>query len=92
MSGEETKLRRTATGRVVSDKMEQTITVLVERQVRHPLYGKYVKRSKKMHVHDPEQSGKIGDVVVIEECRPLSKTKSWRLVKVLERPEIRQPA
>ena len=84
MSGEQAKLRRTATGRVVSDKMEKTITVLVERQVRHPLYGKYVKRSKKMHVHDPEQACKIGDYVVIEECRPLSKTKSWRLVKVLE--------
>ena len=87
MSGEQAKLRRTVTGRVVSDKMEKTITVLVERQVRHPLYGKYVKRSKKMHVHDPEQAGKIGDVVVIEECRPLSKTKSWRLVKVLEQAQ-----
>ena len=87
MSSEESKLRRTATGRVVSDKMEKTITVLVERQVRHPLYGKYIKRSKKMHVHDPEQTCKIGDVVVIEECRPLSKTKAWRLVKVLEQAQ-----
>ena len=84
MTGEQNTLRRTATGRVVSDKMQNTITVLVERRVKHPLYGKYVKRSKKMHVDDPQGQAKTGDVVVIEECRPISKTKSWRLIKVLE--------
>jgi small subunit ribosomal protein S17 len=83
MSG--TGVRRQATGRVVSDKMAKTVTVLVERRVKHPLYGKVVTRSKKYHAHDGAGECKAGDLVLIEECRPLSKTKAWRVVKVLER-------
>ncbi len=77
------KLQRTEVGRVLSNKMEQTATVLVERRVKHPVYGKYVRRSKKYHVHDAENVLNIGDYVQIRECRPLSKTKSWTLDKVL---------
>ena len=84
MSAEQTKLQRTVIGRVLSNKMEQTATVVVERKVKHPMYGKYVRRSKKYHVHDAENALNIGDVVQIKECRPLSKTKSWTLDKVLE--------
>lgn len=76
---------RTVTGRVVSNKMDKSITVLVERKVKHPLYGKYVKRSTKLHAHDEENTCREGDTVSITECRPLSKTKTWRLVEVLER-------
>lgn len=82
---EQTKNTRTVTGRVVSDKMDKSVTVLVERKVPHPIYGKYVKRSTKLHAHDENNECKMGDTVSIEECRPLSKTKSWRLVKILER-------
>lgn len=82
---EETKVIRTVTGRVTSDKMDKTITVLVERRVKHPIYGKYVKRSTKLHAHDEHNECKEGDVVTIEECRPLSKSKAWRLVKVVEK-------
>jgi small subunit ribosomal protein S17 len=82
---EETKLTRTVTGRVTSDKMDKTITVLVERRVKHPIYGKYVKRSTKLHAHDEQNECKEGDVVTIEACRPLSKSKAWRLVKVVEK-------
>ncbi len=82
---EQAKNTRTVTGRVISDKMDKSVTVLVERKVAHPIYGKYVKRSTKLHAHDENNECKIGDTVSIEECRPLSKTKSWRLVKVLER-------
>jgi small subunit ribosomal protein S17 len=82
---EQAKNTRTVTGRVVSDKMDKSVTVLVERKVAHPIYGKYVKRSTKLHAHDENNECKMGDTVSIEECRPLSKTKSWRLVKVLER-------
>ena len=78
------KLQRATTGRVVSDKMDKSAVVLVERMVRHPVYGKFIKRSKKMHVHDAENTCRIGDVVQIQECRPVSKTKSWELVKVVE--------
>lgn len=78
---------RTVTGRVVSSKMDKTITVLVERLVKHPLYGKYIRRSTKLHAHDENNECREGDVVVIQECRPLSKTKSWRLVKIVERAE-----
>lgn len=84
MSAENNKLQRTVIGRVLSNKMEQTATVVVERRVKHPMYGKYVRRSKKYHVHDAENALNIGDVVQIKECRPLSKTKSWTLDKVLE--------
>ncbi len=83
---EETRIR-TLTGRVISDKMDKTVTVLVERKVRHPLYKKYVRRSTKVHVHDENNECRKGDVVDIEECRPLSKSKSWRLHKVVTRAE-----
>ena len=73
---------RTATGRVVSTKMQKTITVLVERMVQHPLYGKYIKRSKKIHAHDPQDQCQEGDFVTIEETRPISKTKAWQLKSV----------
>lgn len=76
---------RTVTGRVISDKMDKSITVMVERKVPHPLYGKYVKRSTKLHAHDEQNECNMGDTVSIEECRPISKSKSWRLVKVLEK-------
>ena len=82
---EQKKLTRTVTGRVISDKMNKTITVLVERKVPHPVYGKYVRRSTKLHAHDEQNECKQGDKVMIEECRPLAKTKAWRLVKVVER-------
>jgi small subunit ribosomal protein S17 len=81
----EEKLLRTATGKVVSDKMDKTVTVLVERQIKHPMYGKYLRRSTKIKVHDEENACKQGDVVTIAECRPISKNKSWRLVEVVER-------
>jgi small subunit ribosomal protein S17 len=81
----EEKLLRTATGKVVSDKMDKTVTVLVERQIKHPMYGKYLRRSTKIKVHDEENACKQGDVVTIAECRPISKYKSWRLVEVVER-------
>ena len=83
-NSDEGKLNRTAVGRVTSNKMEQTATVVVERRVKHPVYGKYVRRSKKFHVHDPENSLNIGDVVRIKETRPISKTKSWALDQVIE--------
>jgi len=76
---------RQLTGRVVSDKMNKTITVLVERRVTHPLYGKIVTRSKKYHAHDETNECKTGDLVTIEECRPLSKTKAWRVARLVER-------
>ncbi|SEI89734.1 small subunit ribosomal protein S17 [Allopseudospirillum japonicum] len=79
------KKARTLTGKVVSDKMEKSITVLIERRVRHPIYGKYVKRSTKLHAHDEANNARQGDTVTIQECRPLSKTKSWTLVEVVER-------
>jgi len=84
MSGSE-KVSRTITGRVISDKMNKTITILVERKVPHPVYKKYVRRSTKIHAHDETNQCKEGDTVVIEQCRPLAKTKSWRLVKVIAR-------
>lgn len=74
---------RTQTGRVVSDKMDKTITVLIERKVKHPLYGKFMRRSTKLHAHDEANSCKEGDVVIVEQCPPISKSKTWRLVKVL---------
>jgi small subunit ribosomal protein S17 len=77
------KLQRTATGRVVSNKMDKSATVLIERKVRHPVYGKFIRKSKKFHVHDENNTLEIGDIVQIKECRPLSKTKSWTLDKVL---------
>jgi small subunit ribosomal protein S17 len=85
---EQKKLTRTVTGRVISDKMNKTITVLVERKVPHPVYGKYVRRSTKIHAHDEQNECKQGDKVMIEECRPLAKTKAWRLVKVVEKAVV----
>ena len=79
----EAKTERTVIGKVVSDKMEKTIVVKSERKVRHPLYGKYIRRSTKYHVHDEKNECKMGDTVTIKECRPLSKTKSWTLVQVV---------
>jgi small subunit ribosomal protein S17 len=79
------KTVRTLTGRVVSDKMDKTITVLIERRVKHPIYGKYVKRSTKLHAHDESNQSKIGDKVSICETRPVAKTKSWALVEIIER-------
>lgn len=73
---------RTLTGKVVSDKMDQTITVLVERRVQHPIYRKFVKRSTKVHAHDANNECRIGDVVTVKETRPLSKTKAWTLVTI----------
>ena len=81
------KAARTLTGRVSSDKMDKTITVVVERLVRHPVYGKYLRRSTKLHAHDESNECRTGDLVMIEQCRPLAKTKAWRLVKVLERAQ-----
>lgn len=79
------KAARQLTGRVVSDKMDKTVTVLVERRVTHPLYGKVVRRSKKYHAHDETNECKEGDLVTIEECRPVSKSKAWRVAKLVER-------
>ena len=72
-------------GKVVSDKMDKTVTVLVERRVKHPLYRKYIRRTSKLHAHDENNESRIGDTVSIEQCRPLSKTKSWRLREIIER-------
>jgi small subunit ribosomal protein S17 len=82
---EQEKSTRLVTGRVVSDKMDKTITVLVERKVAHPIYKKYMKRSTKLHVHDETNECNIGDVVTVTSSRPLSKTKSWNLVEVIDR-------
>ncbi len=78
-------VKRTKLGRVVSDKADKTVTVMLERHVKHPLYGKYIKRSTKVHAHDEDNSCGQGDLVKISECRPLSKTKSWRVVEIVER-------
>ena len=77
------KEARTVSGRVISNKMDKTITVLLERKVKHPLYGKFIRRSTKVHAHDEANECKEGDMVVVETCRPISKSKSWRLVKVV---------
>jgi small subunit ribosomal protein S17 len=82
---EQRGMRRQLTGRVVSDKMDKTVTVLVERRMPHPLYNKFVARSKKYHAHDENNEYRPGDLVLIEECRPLAKTKAWRVVKLVEK-------
>jgi small subunit ribosomal protein S17 len=79
------RLKRTLTGVVTSDKMDKTVTVLVERKVKHPLLGKIIRVSKKYHAHDEANEIHTGDVVMIEECRPIAKTKSWRVAKLLEK-------
>ena len=82
-----TNLKRTLTGTVVSDKMDKTVTVLVERKTKHPLLGKVLRVSKKYHAHDENNEFHEGDLVSIEECRPLSKTKSWRVTKLVEKAQ-----
>jgi small subunit ribosomal protein S17 len=81
----EVKTARTLTGRVVSDKMEKSVVVLIERRVKHPVYGKYISKSSKLKAHDENNECKVGDLVTIAESRPISKTKSWTLVKIDER-------
>ncbi|MFL9582939.1 30S ribosomal protein S17 [Stenotrophomonas sp. AB1(2024)] len=81
----ENKTLRTVQGRVVSNKMDKTVTVLVERLVKHALYGKYLKRSTKLHAHDADNACNEGDVVLVTEIAPMSKTKNWRVVEVLTR-------
>ena len=80
-------IKRTQAGRVVSNKMDKSVTVLIERQIKHALYGKYIKRSTKVLAHDEENSCGEGDKVMIAECRPLSKSKSWRVIEILERAQ-----
>ena len=82
---QEEKSQRTVEGRVVSNKMDKTVTVLVERQVKHALYGKYIRRSSKLHAHDADNACNEGDVVRIAECAPMSKTKNWRVVEIIAR-------
>ncbi|TQV65327.1 MAG: 30S ribosomal protein S17 [Halothiobacillaceae bacterium] len=77
--------KSTLVGTVVSDKMDKSIVVLIERRVKHPIYGKYMTRSTKLHVHDENNDSRAGDKVEIVECRPVSKTKAWNLVRVIER-------
>ncbi|MDD5329454.1 MAG: 30S ribosomal protein S17 [Sulfuricella sp.] len=84
----EEKVTRTLTGRVVSNKMDKTVTVLVERKVKHPLYGKVISRSKKYHAHDQNNEYQEGDLVTIEECRPLAKTKTWRVATLVEKSRL----
>jgi len=82
---DESNSNRTLFGRVTSAAMDKTITVLVERRVKHPLYGKFMKRSTKVHAHDESNDCGEGDLVRIEQCRPISKTKTWRLLEVIEK-------
>jgi small subunit ribosomal protein S17 len=84
MNAEKKSLQRTLVGRVVSNKMDKTVTVLVERRVKHPVYGKYVVRSTKFHAHDESDALNEGDLVEIAETRPLSKTKAWKVTRVVE--------
>ena len=79
------KIAHTLTGRVVSNKMNKSVTVMIERLVKHELYGKYIRRSTKLHVHDENNQCQEGDLVMIRQCRPISKTKSWTLVEVVEK-------
>lgn len=82
---EQAKTARSETGRVVSNKAAKSITVKIDRRVKHPLYGKFINRTTKLHAHDDKNECDEGDLVLIEECRPISKLKSWRLVKVIEK-------
>ena len=81
-------LKRTLIGKVVSDKMDKTVTVLIERHVKHPLYGKIIMRSNKYHAHDETNQVKAGDTVEIQEGRPISKTKAWTVTKVIQAAPI----
>ena len=82
------KITRQQTGKVISSSRDKTVTVLIERKVKHPLYKKFIRRSTKLHAHDEANECKDGDLVKIEECRPLSKTKSWKLVSVEKKNEL----
>ena len=84
----EEKTLRTVQGRVVSNKMDKTITVMVERKVKHPVYGKFVKKSTKLHAHDANNDCNEGDLVTISACRPISKSKQWKLEQVIERAVV----
>ncbi|MBS1222615.1 MAG: ribosomal protein [Proteobacteria bacterium] len=83
----DTPVERALSGRVTSNKMDKTITVAIERLVKHPVYGKYVRRTTKLHAHDENNECRIGDLVTIKQCRPLSKTKTWTLVAVVDRAQ-----
>ena len=83
-----TKKLHTVEGRVVSNKMDKTVTVLVERQVKHALYGKYIRRSTKLHAHDAENACKEGDIVRVKEIAPMSKTKNWSVVEIVSRAAV----
>ena len=82
---EEKKVQRTIVGRVVSDKMDKTVSVAIERKIKHPVYGKYIRRTTKVLAHDAANECKAGDRVAISECRPVSKNKSWSVVDIVER-------
>lgn len=83
----DTQVERTLSGRVTSNKMDKTATVAIERLVKHPIYGKYIRRTTKLHVHDERNECQEGDLVTIKQCRPLSKTKAWMLIEVVERAQ-----
>jgi small subunit ribosomal protein S17 len=83
-----TGVKRTLVGKVVSDKMDKTVTVLIERQIKHPLYGKIITRSNKYHAHDETNTAKAGDTVEIQEGRPVSKTKAWTVTRVVQQAQI----
>jgi len=85
MSGSKEKVRRTLVGRVVSDKMDKTVSVAIERLIKHPMYGKYIRRTSKVLAHDAKNECKLGDRVAISECRPISKSKAWAVVNIIER-------
>lgn len=88
---ETTATASTVTGKVISNKADKSATVMIERMVKHPVYGKYIRRSTRLHIHDAENTCQEGDMVVIEQCRPVSKTKSWRLVEVVGRNDQATP-
>lgn len=84
----EEKTKRVVTGKVISNKMDKTITIMVERKVKHPVYGKYIKRSTKLHAHDASNECNEGDLVTVVACRPLSKSKKWMLENIVERATV----
>ncbi len=88
MTTETNSMPRTLTGTVTSDKMQDTIVVMVERRVKHPKYRKFIKRSTKVHAHDHGNTAAIGDLVVVQECAPLSKTKSWKLIDIRKKSDV----
>ena len=88
MSEEKKSVNRTLVGKVVSDKMEKTVTVLIERHVKHPLYGKIIRRTQKYHAHNESNQAKMGDTVEIQEGRPISKTKAWSVIRIVQESQI----